>query len=366
MIVNFIMNRRVWLLAAILCCSGLHGYAQDQRSIRFYAHPGFDYFSNKQEKSSSPYFRSGPLVLFVTNQITERVSVAGEMNLHYMAITGAEIELERMYVKYDWKPALSFRVGRMYSPIGFWNSNYNFGLVLQPNISRPRILNPTHDGGFLQTRETGLQFEGENIGKARLFYRLLIADGIGKNGGLQGVPYALGKNLSYTAQLGLEPADGLQLSASASFNSLETGSPTQYGGRNVPEEMQTLLVAASLSYMNIEKKGEFIAEYFYNKHDYKTLGDQTLTGAIFYAGYKVTSKVVPYVFVELLKFPEGDTYYPPINEYTGQKYSDTNELDLGVRYRASANLVVKIEAAALYQKDYDWSYGLKTQVAVGF
>lgn len=356
----------VSLIAIIFFMTSHQSRAQDQRSIRLYAHPGFDYFSNKQLNSSSPYFRGGPLVLFVTNQITEKVSVAGEMNLHYMAATGAEMELERMYLKYDWKPALAFRVGRMYSPIGYWNSSYNFGLVLQPNISRPRILNPTHDGGFIQTRETGLQLEGENLGAARFFYRMLFANGIGKNGGLQGVPYALGKNLSYTMQLGIEPADGLQISASASINQQDAGSSTQYTDQLVPEKMKTLLIAASLSYMNIEKKGEFIAEYFYNQHDYSTLADKALSGAIVYAGYKATSKIVPYVFVELLQFPDDDPYYPAVNEYTGQKYMDTDEYNLGIRYKASANLVLKLEGAALYQKDFDWSYGFKTQVAVGF
>lgn len=216
---------------------------QTNTNIRFYGHPGFDFYSNSSQNSSSPYFRGGPLVVFVTSQISEKVSVAGELNMHYMSTTGAEIELERMYVKYDWKPQLHVAVGRMYSPIGFWNVNYNFGLVLQPNISRPRILNPTHDGGFIQTRDTGLQLGGDNIGKIGFFYRFFLANGIGRNGGLLGVPYKLGSQLSYTAQLGLEPTEGLRFSVSGVFNDLPNGSLTQFDAP-VPEAMQNKLVAA--------------------------------------------------------------------------------------------------------------------------
>ncbi|NOS56904.1 MAG: hypothetical protein HOP37_11700, partial [Cyclobacteriaceae bacterium] len=105
-------------------------FGQIPTTIRFYANPGFDYITNPSQNQASPYFRGGPLVVFVTSQITDKISVAGELNMHYMAATGAEIELERMYIKYDYRNYLNISAGRMYSPTGFWNVNYNFGLIL--------------------------------------------------------------------------------------------------------------------------------------------------------------------------------------------------------------------------------------------
>jgi hypothetical protein len=341
-------------------------YGQVNTSIRLYGHPGFDYFSNPSLKSSSPYFRGGPLVLFATSQINERVSVSGELNLHYNTNTGAEIELERMYLKYNWKDALSFSIGRMYSPIGFWNSNYNFGLVLQPNIGRPKILNPTHDGGFIQTRDIGLQLEGENLSSARFFYKFLIGNGIGKNGGLSGTPYALGKSLAYTLQLGVEPVDGLRISVSGVMNNLPKGSATQFDNNPVTEDVTATVISGSISNMSIERKFEFIAEYFRNAHDYSTIGEKVLGGGIVYAGYKLTPKIVPYVFAEFLDFPNNDPYYPLVNIYTDQSYISSKEYNLGFRYKASANLVLKIEASYVNQDVYGESYGTKTQVAFAF
>lgn len=339
--------------------------AQPNTSIRFYGHPGFDFYTSKDQSSSSPYFRGGPLVLFVTSQLSEKVSVAGELNLHYMAATGAETELERMYIKYDWKPALHVSLGRMYSPIGFWNVNYNFGLVLQPNISRPRILNPTHDGGFIQTREIGLQLGGDGIGKPGFFYRLLIGNGIGRNGGLLGVPYQLGTNMAYTLQLGIEPVEGLKISVSGVTNRLATDSQTQFDDL-VPESMNAQMFAASISHMSIDKKFEFIAEGYSNKHDYKTLNDETLKGAILYLGYRTNEKLTPYLFGEWLDFPVNDAYYPTVNPYSNQAYGSSLEINLGLRYRASSHIVLKGELAAYDQDVFGMSYGFKTQAAFSF
>lgn len=339
--------------------------AQPNTNIRFYGHPGFDFYSNSGQNSSSPYFRGGPLVVFVTSQISEKVSVAGELNMHYMSTTGAEIELERMYVKYDWKPQLHIAVGRMYSPIGFWNVNYNFGLVLQPNISRPRILNPTHDGGFIQTRDTGLQLGGDNIGKAGFFYRIFLANGVGRNGGLLGVPYKLGSQLSYTAQVGIEPSEGLRLSVSGVFNDLPNGSLTQFEVP-VPQAMQNKLLAASISHMSIDKKLELIGEFYANTHSYQTISEKTLAGGIFYLGYKASEKLIPYFFAEVLNFANGDPYYPTLNPYTNQAYVSSSEYNLGLRYRFNSNVILKGELAAFNQDQFGWSTGLKTQLAVGF
>lgn len=353
------------ILTSMMIFSAVGVRGQSPTSIRFYAHPGFDYFNNPSQNSSSPYFRGGPLVTFISSQITEKVSVAGELNMHYMAATGAEMELERMYVKYDYKSYLNFSVGRLYSPIGFWNVNYNFGLILQPNISRPRILNPTHDGGFIQTRDIGLQLGGDNIGKAGFFYRVLFSNGIGRNGGLLGVPYQLGSQLSYTVQLGIEPVEGLRISFSGVLNDLPAGSLTQFDSP-VPEAMKSTLLSASISHMSFDRKFEFIAEGYSNEHSYNTQPNKSLTGAILYMGYKANSKVVPYFFAEFLDFPNADPYYPALNPYTNQIYVSSNEFNLGLRYHITSNLVLKGELAALDQDQFGWSTGIKTQVAVGF
>ena len=197
-------------------------------------------------------------------------------------------------------------------------------------------------------------------------YRFLVANGIGKNGGLLGTPYALGNDLSYTLQLGIEPVDGLRLSISGVANRLPQGSATQFDNVVVPEDMTSTLITGSVSHMSLDKKFEFIAEYYYNNHNYETLADKSLTGGILYAGYRVTPRLIPYFFAEYFDFPANDPYYPAVNEYTGQRYVGAAEYNLGVRYKVSANLMLKMEGALLDQDEFGNSIGLKTQVAFGF
>ena len=338
--------------------------AQDTK-IRFFGHPGFEYLYNNDLKKGSPYFRSGPFVLFVTSQLNDKVAVAGEVHAHYMATTGAEVEIERLYITYDHKDYLSFRFGKMYTPIGYWNLNYNFGLVLQPTISRPSILQPTHDGGFINTRDAGFQVEGSGISSVGFFYKAFVFNGVGKNGGYLGIPYQLGEAPGAVLQLGLEPTDGLKISASGMYQILQKGYPNQYDSV-FTEDIKSMMWAGSVSFMNPDKKFECITEVFYDSKQYKSIGTKGLYGGFIYLGYKLSSKIIPYIYSETTKFDYTDIYYPRINVYTGQPYVDLTKFDLGLRYKYSGSLVYKFELEAMKQDRFGFSFGAKTQVAFVF
>ncbi|TAH27069.1 MAG: hypothetical protein EAZ07_02210 [Cytophagales bacterium] len=336
-----------------------------ETKIKFFGQPGFEYFYHPKLNTGAPYFRSGPLVLFVTSQLNEKFSVSGEFHAHYMAKTGAEAEIERFYIKYDHSDYLSFRFGKMYTPIGHWNLNYNFGLILQPTITRPFMLQPTHDGGFINTRDVGLQIEGNNISKLRIYYKIFIFNGIGKNGGYLGVPYQLGETPGISAQLGIEPTDGLRISTSAMYQMIQKGLPNQFD-QIFNENINTYLLSGSISFLNEEKKFELISEIFHNANQYQSIGTKNFFGSFIYMGYKATDKVVPYLYSEYLKFNYSDPYFQDINVYTGQNYVNSLKSSLGLRYKYSNNVVVKFEGETLNQDNYGFSFGVKTQVAFVF
>jgi hypothetical protein len=339
-------------------------FAQDTK-IRFFANPGFELQHRIDSNYVSPYFRGGPLVLFATSQISDRFSAAAELNAHYMANTGAEVEIERIFLKYYYNDALSFRVGRMYTPIGYWNLNYNFGLILQPNISRPLSMNPTHDGGFNLTRDAGIQIESENLGKLGFNYKFLVSNGIGKNAGLLGADSILGTSLCYTGQLGIEPIDGLKLIASGQINPMVEGQQTQYGNF-LSEKLTYTYGGFSLVYLNPEKKLEFIGEVSSSQHQYDTSGTYNIQNVIGYLGYKVTNKVIPYFFYEASFFPDTHPYFPTTNEYNGLPYQSIQEIDLGIRYKVNPNVVLKMETGYRAEDITGNSFIFKTQAAFGF
>ncbi len=337
--------------------------AQDTK-IRFFGHPGFDYTYNTTSKEGSPYFRSGPFVVFATSQLTEKISVAGELNAHIMALTGSETEIERIFVRYYHNDFLSFRLGRMYTPLGYWNLNYNFGLILQPTISRPGMLQPTHDAGFNSTRDAGLQIEGERIGNIGFFYKVFFSNGLGKNGGIQGNPFQLGNTLASSVQLGIEPKEGFKFLVSGMYNRQEKNSTNQFG-IVLPEDIQSTALNGSIIHMNSDKKFELIAEYFLNNRNYGQK-DYPIHSALVYAGYKLGEKWVPYVYSEAVEFSRNDLYFPPVNVYTNRAFFSYRRVDLGIRYKLNPNMVLKTELGVANEIGYGVSLGGKTQVAFSF
>lgn len=354
-------------LLLILMLARVAVYSQNSNTqIKFFGQPGFGYSYNPDQKNNSPYFRGGQFVIYVTSQLSERVAVAGELNAHYeVQEDGPSTEVERLYLRYSINDNLSLRVGKTYNPFGYWNLNYNLGALLQPTISRPLIIQPTHDGGFTQTRDVGVMLEGENYGSSRLFFKFFTSNGRGKNGGQQGTSYELGKTLSVNAQIGFEPTEGLKLSVSSIVNPLQQGAMNEFGVI-LKEDILYTAFAGSVSFFNPEKKLELIAEFYNHTNAFKTLGSFGTQGAVLYLGLRGAGKIVPYFYGEFLQFTKGDLFYPTINVKTGHAYTDVTSGSLGLRYKFSPVIVFKTEAGITQEQGYGTSFGLKTQLAFSF
>jgi hypothetical protein len=227
------------------------------------------------------------------------------------------------------------------------------------------MLQPTHDGGFINTRDVGLQIEGNNLGKIRLFYKAFVFNGLGKNGGYLGIPYQLGETPGVCTQLGIEPSDGLKISGSAMYQKLQKNYPDQFGDV-FPEDLSTYLLAGSISYLNEEKKFEMIAEFFNNANHFKSIGVKNFLGGFLYLGYKASNKVIPYMYTEFQKFDSSDIFFQRVNSSTGKGYLNTIRHSFGLRYRYSSNILFKSEAELVDEKIEGFHLGFKTQVAFVF
>lgn len=346
----------------LLSITSFTSYGQETR-IRFFGSPGVEQTYNPKSDKSSVYFRGGGFVFYVTSQLNEKISVAAELNPHYNTVAGPQIEIERIFAKYYIKDYFSLRVGRMYNPLGYWNTNYNFGLLLQPTISRPQILQPLHDEGYTQTRDAAVQIEGNEIGSARFFYRLMIGNGIGKFGGTGGGDYALGQDLGYTACLGIEPKDGLKFMVSGYYDEMLKGMITNFGD-TLKEKIGYSVLSGSVVYMNPEKKAEFIAEYFNHNYNYESVGSKSTHAGYLYAGYKLTEKFIPYVMGEVTLFDDNNPIFVTPRSTIGLE--STRSLSLGARYRFDPNAVLKFEYQVRYGDFSEYSFGPRLQFAFGF
>jgi len=349
---------KIMIIAALTCSIQLT-FAQETK-IRFFGQPEsttskitettsfvgvneFGQYITKDTSYSKTNFNTGNFVLFVTSQLSERISVLSEVSFDNSK-NKFDFDVQRLMMRYYVRDYFSVRIGKMFTPIGYWNNQFTLGLVLQPTIQRPMAIRPVSDGGVLQYRDAGIQFEGENISPARLSYKVLLGNGVGYYGSND-----KGDNhIATTVQLGAEPVDGLKILASGMLDRIEKGKSNPNGSISaLPDDGNLQLLVASVAYMNPEKKVEFIGELLSQKSRFNTVGTYNSHSYYAYAGYRIADKITPYVLYNSTQAGEskttGDPYFSPIPVKI--------ELwTLGVRYKINSSFVGKLEYEVNNQK----------------
>lgn len=296
----------------------------------------YKFLTKDSTYDSKTNFNTGNFVLFVTSQLSERISVLSEVSFNNKK-GEFDFEVQRLALRYYVKDYFSVRVGKMFTPIGYWNNQFTLGLVLQPTIQRPMAIRPVSEGGVLQFRDTGIQFEGENITPARFFYKVLLGNGVGYYGSND----KSDSHIATTVQLGAEPIEGLKIIGSGMFDRIEEGKPNPNGSiSSLPDNGNLSLLVGSVAYMNPEKKAEFIFEYLAQKSNFDNITDTKSHSYYAYAGYKVTDKITPYMLYNSTQAGEstkvGDPYFSPVPV-------KINLVTLGIRYKFNSSFVAKAE-----------------------
>ena len=303
---------------------------------RFLGVSGTGQYIKKDTSYSKTNFNTGNYVLFVTSQLSERVSVLSEASFNN---DGGEFkfDVQRLLLRYYIRDYFSVRVGKMFTPIGYWNNQFTLGLVLQPTIQRPLAIRPVSDGGVLQYRDVGVQFEGDNITPARLSYKLMLGNGVGYYGSNDKGD----SHVAVTGQIGAEPVEGLKIIASGMFDRIEKGKSNPNGSiTSLPDNGNLQLLVGSLAYMKAESKIEFIAEYLNQKSKFDNIGTKSSQSIYAYGGYKITDKLTPYVLYNYTQagksLTDGDPYCSPIPVRI-------DLLTAGLRYKFNSSFVAKME-----------------------
>ena len=126
-------------------------------------------------------FSLGEHDLFVRSQITPRLSFLSEtvvapLNAHGHGSADFKVSMERARLKYDLKDWVSVIVGKMHSPVNYWNDVYHHGRLFFPTIDRPKSF-----GTQIPIHTLGLRLQGQNIGKLKFGYDLVIGNGMSSN-----------------------------------------------------------------------------------------------------------------------------------------------------------------------------------------
>lgn len=126
-------------------------------------------------------FSLGEHDFFVQSRITPRISFLSETVVAPLSAMGHspadfKVSIERARIKYQYREWLSVIVGKMHSPVNYWNDVYHHGRLFFPTIDRPKAF-----GLSIPIHSLGLRLQGQNIGKLKFGYDIVVGNGMSSN-----------------------------------------------------------------------------------------------------------------------------------------------------------------------------------------
>jgi hypothetical protein len=299
------------------------------------------------QAGATPSFGLGQYDLFITSQLSKRVSFLGESVFEYDE--GFIVDVERVLISFRANEQLRVTVGKHHTPIGYWNNAYHHGALLQPTINRPQMFRFEDEGGVLPIHATGVLVSGREVSPLHLGYELLVGNGIGS------APTGDNDNAkSYAAALHSQVTSALKVGVSAYTDQIAASALAQ-SGDPLAEDVSARLVGAFVSYFGSSL--EVLTEYQRADNHGRTSDLRGRTDAYYaYAGFRVRS-VVPYVRYDALRFPARDPYFVT---------DDFTMAMAGVRVDVAATVAVKGEFARQRTAKAGRTAILSAQVAIGF
>ena len=290
-------------------------------------------------------FDLGEYDLFITSDLNDRLTFLGETVFRYdLDVDAFEVSVERVVIKYNYKGNHSLLIGKHHTPINYWNDSYHHGRVFFPTVERPHLFQHS----ILPIHTTGISLQGQNLGKLRFGYDLMLGNGIGSTDLKDNDKFK-----SITAAVHIKPIDNMRIGASYYSDVISEGA--QIHGQLIDEQINQQLFTASIAYFG--RRFEVLAEGTLSVNKASSTGSVNSSASYLYAGYRVNEKLVPYFRIDNLDFREEELYYDN---------RDTTAFVTGLRYEINYLAVVKLEYQYDHMGGMDSLNRLNFQIAIGF
>lgn len=326
--------------------------------IRIYGHvDNSSVFNNSKLMKNS--FELGEHDMFITSTISNRISFLGEFVVKSDQLTTFSASIERARLKLNYLPKHSVIIGKIHSPVNYWNDVYHHGRVFFPTINRPKMF-----GHFIPLHTTGLRLQGQNIGKLRFGYDFVVGNGLSSTD-----VNDLDIFKSITAAVQINPSVNTRISASYYYDIIRNNIVGAHGGHvhtnhsnhtnhNSMYQGDIGYQIFSISIAYFGKKVEILNENALNISTTKVSGNSNNLTNFLYLGYKATEKFTPYVLFDFIDITEKDLHLMPKTE---------SNAGLAFRYEFDANVILKSEAIrTTNHKNNNGFYTLNFQIAYGF
>lgn len=330
-------------------------------------------YSAMRRDSLDGYFSLGEHSLFATGSLSDRVSFLGEAAIRPASgsSTGFGAALERALIRIGVRNNHALIVGKVHTPVNYWNDVYHHGRVFYPVIDRPFAF--SH---LVPLHTLGVQMQGQNLGRSRFGYDLMMGNGIASSDTYQG-----GKSPALMAAVHVKPVEGMRVGLSLYRDWMSAngyGAHSGHAGHQMapgaamytgPLEFQL----GSASFAWFTSRVEILSELSLNRNHTDSLGTAINRSAFLYAGARVRDGLVAYAFGDRLRSAINDLHVYPLHKWkvgAGVRY------DLGTTVHVKAQLEHQRERMSHVMMGHGASYadpfmpwtrafGLRVQMAYG-
>lgn len=349
------------LLAAWLC-PWSRAYAQlKQTQFNGFGHSELSVLDPDDPQA---YFSLGEHDFFVTSALTSRISFLGEYVIRFNSASPTNFlpSIERSFVRFNYRNNHAIILGKIHTPLNYWNDVYHHGRVFFPVIDRP------YSFSYLVPLHTlGLQLQGQNLGTARFGYDVAVGNGIsGSDATDQGVDPAI------TMAFHVKPVDGMRVGLSYYYDFLSSNRYGVHSGHGpAPDVSRAEAYTGPLVYQLgcasfawFTKGLEVLNETVFNRSFTDSLGLASNWSNFTYIGYRIKERHVPYVLLDVIDTDERDLHVYPLRQV---------KFAAGYRHEFShlVNIKVQVEDQRLQHMDHVGhddmpAFGLRVQLAYGF
>ena len=256
-------------------------------------------------------FSIGEHDFFVTSQLTDRISFLSEMVINPQSGEGGfKTSLERVRLAFNYSGNHYLIVGKMHTPVNYWNDRFHHGRYLFPTIDRPQSFShliPIHTLGF--------RLQGQNLGDLRFGYDIVVGNGLSSND--QGDD---SWQKSVTTACHVKPWEGSRIGVSYYRDVIFDNMVSSHGGHGGAHrhdvydgDVNVNLLSASAGYENA--RWEMLYEYSISMQSYPDSAGAASSSSYstyLYLGLRLKNQAdVVYGLVDWLEIPEEDLHLMP-------------------------------------------------------
>lgn len=298
------------------------------------------------DSNSNTSFNLGEFDLFITSEMSDKISFLGESVFKYDAVPNSKfsIGVERIIIKLNYFRNHNFLIGKHHTPVNYWNDSYHHGRVFFPTVLRPQLFN----SAIIPLHTTGISFQGINLTALKFGYDLMVGNGIGATDISDN-----DKSKSVILAVHAKPFDGMRIGISYYYDDIASGVKKAGGSTITASNVIQSLYSGSIAYFKTNV--EFLSELTYANNKVVYQNAHTTLGYYVYAGYRY-KKVVLYGRFDQNNYEDGEPYFGG---------SDVSIITGGLRYEMNYLAVVKAEYQNVENKGITSGF-INVQIAVGF